>query len=73
MEKVAFFFLGVLFFTTMCGTDTIKDFYKLVFLVFFNESGNIFFFKKKKRGQLKFALQNHKREAAEYGSKNILG
>lgn len=33
----------------MCGTDTIKDFYKLVFLVFFNESGNIFFFKKKKK------------------------
>lgn len=50
MEKVAFFFLGVLFFTTMCGTDTIKDFYKLVFFfsVFLNEPENIVFSKNRK-------------------------
>lgn len=72
MEKVAFFFLGVLFFT-MCGTDTIKDFYKLVFFFFkffSNEPESILFSLKIADLNLIF-MESEKQECQSVVKKNI--
>lgn len=46
--KGSILFLGVLFFTTMCGTDTIKDLQSRVFyfLIFLNEAKDAFIYPK---------------------------